>query len=99
MTRQPSDSPVAHETVTRRRLLQVGLTTGAAGILGSFRLATAPAKAWAASPRPGGVLKMAYASSPRTIDPALAVQADEYMITQNIYDNHAEHLRQSRPHR
>jgi peptide/nickel transport system substrate-binding protein len=30
---------------------------------------------------------MAYASSPRTIDPALAVQSDEYMITQSLYDN------------
>jgi peptide/nickel transport system substrate-binding protein len=30
---------------------------------------------------------MAWASSPRTIDPALSIQGDEYMITQNVYDN------------
>ena len=41
----------------------------------------------AQAPRPGGTLKMAWASSPRTLDPALTIQGDEYMITQNVYDN------------
>ena len=35
----------------------------------------------------GGTLRMAWASSPRTLDPALTIQGDEYMITQNVYDN------------
>lgn len=30
---------------------------------------------------------MAWASSPRTLDPALALQLDEHMITRSIYDN------------
>jgi peptide/nickel transport system substrate-binding protein len=66
-------------TLTRRDVLRLGLTAGLA--------AATPTRARAAGPRQGGVLKMAYASSPRTIDPALTVQADEYMITQGIYDN------------
>jgi peptide/nickel transport system substrate-binding protein len=68
-------------------LLELGLAAGTAGIAGTLPSVLAPASARAATPRAGGVLKMAYASSPRTIDPALAVQADEYMITQGIYDN------------
>ena len=41
----------------------------------------------AQAPRPGGILKQAWPSSPRTLDPALAIQGDEYMIMQNIFDN------------
>ena len=43
--------------------------------------------AQAQTPRQGGTLKMAWASSPRTLDPALTIQGDEYMITQAAYDN------------
>jgi peptide/nickel transport system substrate-binding protein len=43
--------------------------------------------AWAQTPRAGGTLKMAWSSSPRTLDPALTIQGDEYMITQAVYDN------------
>src|SRR5215468_4787815 len=69
--------------ITRRRILQLGAVAGAVGM--------AP-RAWqreagAQTPRQGGTLKMAWPSSPRTIDPALAIQGDEYMITQNVYDN------------
>ena len=44
-------------------------------------------RAAAQAPRPGGILKQAWLSSPRTLDPALAIQGDEYMIMQNIFDN------------
>jgi peptide/nickel transport system substrate-binding protein len=64
--------------ITRRRLLQLALATGAVA---------ASRGAAAQAPRQGGTLKMAWASSPRTLDPALGIQGDEYMLTQNIYDN------------
>ena len=44
-------------------------------------------QAAAQAPRPGGIVKQAWLSSPRTLDPALAIQGDEYMIMQNIFDN------------
>src|SRR5262249_28210229 len=43
--------------------------------------------AWAATPRQGGTLKIAFADSPRVLDPPLMAQATEYMVTQGIYDN------------
>jgi len=64
--------------ISRRRLLQLTLAAGAAGVAPHARAQT---------PRQGGTLKMAWASSPRTIDPALSIQGDEYMITQAAYDN------------
>ncbi len=73
--------------LTRRRLLQLALATGAVGVTGPLTRAAFSKPAAAATPRQGGTLKMAWPSSPRTIDPALAVQGDEYMITQHIYDN------------
>jgi peptide/nickel transport system substrate-binding protein len=77
-----SDTTTAAAALSRRRLLQLGLAVGAAGV---SRLGAGPA--WAQAPRQGGTLKMAWASSPRTIDPALTIQGDEYMITQAVYDN------------
>ena len=66
-------------SISRRRLLQLALATGAAAGVASH--------AQAQTPRQGGTLKMAWASSPRTLDPALTIQGDEYMITQAAYDN------------
>jgi peptide/nickel transport system substrate-binding protein len=66
--------------ITRRRLLQLALATGAASVV-------TPGRARAQAPRQGGTLKMAWASSPRGLDPALTIQGDEYMITASIYDN------------
>jgi peptide/nickel transport system substrate-binding protein len=74
-------------TITRRRLLQLALATGAIGATSLLGRERAAGRAWADTPRAGGTLKMAWASSPRTIDPALSIQGDEYMITQNVYDN------------
>src|SRR5262249_45360071 len=74
-------------TITRRRVLQLALATGAIGIAAPPGRERAAGRAWAGRPRPGGTLKMAWASSPRTIDPALTIQGDEYMITQAVYDN------------
>ena len=69
----------ASADLSRRRLLQLALATGAAAGVAS--------RAQAQTPRQGGTLKMAWASSPRTLDPALTIQGDEYMITQAAYDN------------
>lgn len=74
------------EAITRRHVLKHALFTGALGVL-PFAAHAGSGQAPAQSPRSGGTLKMAWASAPRTLDPALTVQADEYMITQNVYDN------------
>ncbi len=73
--------------LSRRDLFQLALAGGAAGALGSLIRTAAPEAAWAAAPRRGGILKMAWSSSPRVLDPALAISGDEYMISGNIYDN------------
>src|SRR5262249_33457898 len=62
------------------RLLQLALATGAASVV-------SPGRARAQAPRQGGTLKMAWASSPRGLDPALTIQGDEYMLTASVYDN------------
>src|SRR5262245_64256082 len=72
--------------ITRRRLLQLAAAAGAAGVAPATGRREA-GRAWAQTPKQGGTLKMAWPSSPRTIDPALTIQGDEYMITQNVYDN------------
>jgi peptide/nickel transport system substrate-binding protein len=68
--------------LSRRRLLQYG---AGAAVVAALQPATL--KTVSAAPRRGGVLKMAWASSPLSIDPAYAVSGDEYMITAAIYDN------------
>jgi peptide/nickel transport system substrate-binding protein len=73
--------------LTRRQLLQMAVTAGAVGVAQPVILSAAGRRAWAQAPKQGGTLKMAWASSPRTIDPALAISGDEYMITMNVYDN------------
>ena len=73
--------------VTRRRLLQLALATGAVGVTQPLTRAGIREQAWAGTPREGGTLKMAFADSPRVLDPPLMAQATEYMVTQNIYDN------------
>src|SRR6516164_5247167 len=84
MKRDGTHTGPAEGSVTRRRLLQLAVT-------GSTLAAAMPlgqrSRAWGQAPRSGGTLKMAWASSPRTLDPALAIQGDEYMITQATYDN------------
>src|SRR5581483_5454485 len=71
--------------LTRRQLLKLAAASGALGA--TLPLPGDRGRAWGQTPRAGGTLKMAWASSPRTIDPALTIQGDEYMITQNVYDN------------
>jgi peptide/nickel transport system substrate-binding protein len=72
-------------TLSRRQLLQYGAAATAAAALQPVTLAGSGAAA--AAPRRGGTLKIAWASSPLSIDPAYAVSGDEYMITAAIYDN------------
>ncbi len=72
-------------TLSRRRLLHYGAAAAAAA---AFQPATLFGSGPASSaPRQAGTLKMAWASSPLSIDPAVAVSGDEYMITAAIYDN------------
>jgi peptide/nickel transport system substrate-binding protein len=73
--------------MTRRRLLELALAGSAIPMLEPVVRGREQGRAWAQTPKAGGTLKMAWASSPRTIDPALTIQGDEYMITQNVYDN------------
>src|SRR2546428_2454562 len=73
-------------TWRRRDVLQGLIGLGAVALGRRFDPWMASA-AEAATPRPGGTVKMAWTGSPRTLDPAVAVQAEEYMLTQNIYDN------------
>jgi peptide/nickel transport system substrate-binding protein len=74
-------SSMAH--LSRRRFLEFGAAAAAVS-LGAGPLAR---RAAAQAPRPGGIVKQAWLSSPRTLDPALAIQGDEYMIMHNIFDN------------
>jgi peptide/nickel transport system substrate-binding protein len=74
-------SSMAH--LSRRRFLELGAAATAVS-LGAGPLAR---RAAAQAPRPGGIVKQAWLSSPRTLDPALAIQGDEYMIMQNLFDN------------
>ena len=74
-------SSMAH--LSRRRFLEFGAAAAAVS-LGAGPLAR---RAAAQAPRPGGIVKQAWLSSPRTLDPALAIQGDEYMIMQNLFDN------------
>ena len=71
--------------LSRRRLLQYGAAAAAAAALQPVTLAGSGAAS--AAPKRGGTLKIAWASSPLSIDPAYAVSGDEYMITAAIYDN------------
>ena len=73
--------------ITRRQLLELALAGGALGAAEPLVRSRGHGRAWAQTPRAGGTLRMAWASSPRTLDPALAIQGDEYMLTQNCYDN------------
>ena len=64
-TASPRGSSMAH--LSRRRFLEFG--AAAAVSLGAGPLAR---RAAAQAPRPGGIVKQAWLSSPRTLDPALA---------------------------
>jgi peptide/nickel transport system substrate-binding protein len=68
--------------LTRRRFLELSALGASAGVV-----APGARRAAAQTPRPGGIVKQAWSSSPRTLDPALAIQGDEYMLMQNLYDN------------
>src|SRR5215813_8223476 len=84
MKRDGTDTGSASGRLTRRQLLQLA---AAGSALGAVTPLGQGSRAWAQAPRAGGTLKMAWASSPRTLDPALTIQGDEYMITQAVYDN------------
>src|SRR5689334_12330347 len=71
-------------TISRRQSLK--LMAGGIGVLAGASSGLARAQA-PAKPRAGGVLKVARLGTPKVIDPALAILAEEFMITQNIYDN------------
>ena len=76
-----------NDGITRRRLFELALAGTAIPTFEPLVRGREQGRAWAQTPKAGGTLKMAWASSPRTIDPALTIQGDEYMITQNVYDN------------
>jgi peptide/nickel transport system substrate-binding protein len=81
------EGTTGRRTLSRRHFLGYGVATAAAAYH-PLVLRSAGSTAFAASaPRRGGTLKIAWASSPLSIDPALAVSGDEYMITAAIYDN------------
>ena len=74
--------------VTRRDILRWGAVAGVPGAVQPATRLGVPRSAWAAdTPRQGGTLKIAWTSTPRKIDPALAISGDEFMITQAVYDN------------
>lgn len=87
MVREYHQSDGTRRGMTRRELFELALAGGVVGAMEPLVRSQGHGRAWAQTPRAGGTLKMAWASSPRTIDPALSVQGDEYMITQNVYDN------------
>ena len=84
MKRDGTDTGSSAGRLTRRQVLQLA---AAGSALGAVTPLGQRSRAWAQTPRAGGTLKMAWASSPRTLDPALTIQGDEYMITQAVYDN------------
>jgi len=87
MTRNDEHRGGTRDGMTRRRLFELALAGSAIGVVEPLVKDQERGRAWAETPRSGGTLKMAWPSSPRTIDPALTIQGDEYMITQNVYDN------------
>lgn len=87
MARESHPSDETRRGMTRRQLLELALAGGVVTAMEPAVRTQGRGRAWAQTPRAGGTLKMAWASSPRTIDPALTIQGDEYMITQNVYDN------------
>ena len=87
MAREYQQSDGTRRGMTRRQLFELALAGGVVGAMEPLVRSQGHGRAWAQTPRAGGTLKMAWPSSPRTIDPALSVQGDEYMIHQNVYDN------------
>jgi peptide/nickel transport system substrate-binding protein len=87
MRREDERTSDASGGMSRRRLFEVALAGSAIPMIEPLVRPRETGRAWSQTPKSGGTLKMAWASSPRTIDPALAIQGDEYMITQNVYDN------------
>src|SRR5436309_6340390 len=87
MTRNDEHRGGTRDGMTRRRLFELALAGSAIGVVEPLVKDQERGRAWAETPRSGGTLNMAWPSSPRTIDPALTIQGDEYMITQNVYDN------------
>jgi peptide/nickel transport system substrate-binding protein len=71
------------DELTRRRFLGLAALGAGVPLIGG----PVARRASAQSPRPGGIVKQAWSSSPRTLDPALAIQGDEYMLMHNLYDN------------
>jgi peptide/nickel transport system substrate-binding protein len=87
-TKRIRQGRTARGALSRRRFLRYGMAATAAALQPVTPL-TPGSRAFAASstPRRGGTLKIAWASSPLSIDPARAISGDEYMITAAIYDN------------
>src|SRR3954469_18815862 len=67
---------------SRRRFLEAGLATGAAGIFG-----VPLAAAQTGTPKRGGVLKLAVPSAARRLDPAIHGASEEFVISQAIFNN------------
>lgn len=84
------EDPAATETgdareqgqASRRQFLEAGLAVGAVGLLG-----VPHASAQTATPKRGGVLKLAVPSAARRLDPALHGANEEFIISQAIFNN------------
>lgn len=81
---RPTDSAMFDDQLAfdRRAFLEAGVAVGAVGLLGMPNaLAQSPA------PKRGGSLKLAVGSAARRLDPATHGTAEEFVITQAIYNN------------
>src|SRR5215216_263564 len=93
MDKRHKDQPgsaddITHYPVSRRKFLEAallasaGVASGAAVILDSPR-----AFAQGATPKKGGVLKLAVPSAARRLDPAIHGANEEFIISAAIFDN------------
>jgi peptide/nickel transport system substrate-binding protein len=80
--------------ISRRKFMQLGMAAGAAGIIAIGRQAAADQKMGqgissspATVPKRGGVLKVAFSSAARRLDPAIHGAGDEWSISQAIFNN------------
>jgi len=79
---QESATDESERSVSRRQFLEAGLAVGATTLLG------APlASAQTATPKRGGVLKLAVPSAARRLDPATHGANEEFIISQAIFNN------------
>lgn len=85
MSKRYNDETKAPKGLDRRTFLQKGIAAGVALGIG-FPLTNFATRTLAATPRRGGVLRMSFRSSPARLDPAFAINGEEYVITQAVYD-------------